>query len=110
MKDWGFEVELNELENTEWTYDKRTDETYQTMTLLEQRIGDQLYDPEPTYDEVLNHADRQKLVVLQFELNQVLDEYHRQMTRQVLKQNETMGDLKFTTAGDFVYPGSDPQV
>jgi hypothetical protein len=32
MKDWGFEVELNELEKTEWTYDKRTDETYHTMT------------------------------------------------------------------------------
>jgi len=110
MKDWGFEVELDELKNVEWTYDKRTDETYQTMTLLEQRIGDQLYDPEPVYDEVLNHVDRHKLVVLQFELNQVLDEYRRQMTRQVLKQNETMGDLKFTTAQDYIYPGSDPQV
>ena len=108
MKDWGFEVELDVVEG--WTYDKRTDETYNTMLLLEQRIGDQLYDPEPTYDEVLNNADRQKLVVLQFELNQVLDEYRRQMTRQVLKQNETMGDLKFTTAGDYIYPGSDPQV
>ena len=108
MKDWGFEVELDVVEG--WTYDKRTDETYNTMLLLEQRIGDQLYDPEPTYDEVLNNADRHKLVVLQFELNQVLDEYRRQMTRQVLKQNETMGDLKFTTAGDYIYPGSDPQV
>ena len=110
MKDWGFEVELEELEKTEWTYDKRTDETYNTMLLLEQRIGDQLYDPEPTYDEVLNKADRQKLVVLQYELNQVLSEYRRQLSAQVNRSNETMGDLKFTTAGDYIYPGSDPQV
>jgi hypothetical protein len=106
MKDWGFEVELNELKNVEWTYDKRTDETYHMMNLLEQRIGDQLYDPEPTFDGVLNSADRQKLVVLQYELNQVLDGY----SRSLVKTEETMGDLKFTTAGDFVYPGSDPQV
>lgn len=110
MKDWGFEVELEELKKTEWTYDKRTDETYNTMLLLEQRIGDQLYDPEPVYDEVLNKADRQKLVVLQYELNQVLSEYRRQLSAQVNRNNELMGDLKFTTAGDFVYPGSDPQV
>jgi hypothetical protein len=90
----------------EFDFDKRTDETIHLIKLLEQRIGDQLYDPEPTYDGVLNGADRQKLVVLQYELNQVLDEY----TRSLVKEEPTMGDLKFTTAGDFVYPGSDPQV
>ena len=108
MKEWGFEVELEELKS--WTYDKRTDETYSMMRTLEQRIGDQLYDPEPTYDEVLNNADRQKLVVLQYELNRVLEEYSRVLVRQVNRNNESMGDLKFTTAQDYIYPGSDPQV
>ena len=87
-------------------FDRRTDDTWAMMKLLEQRIGDQLYDPEPTFDGVLNNADRQKLVVLQYELNQVLDGY----ARSLVKQNETMGDLKFTTAQDYIYPGSDPQV
>jgi len=90
----------------EFEFDKRTDETYHLMKLLEQRIGDQLYDPEPVYDGVLNNSDRQKLVVLQYELNQVIDAY----TRSLVKQDETMGDLKFTTAQDFVYPGGDCQV
>jgi len=90
----------------EFDFDKRTDETYHLMKLLEQRIGDQLYDPEPVYDGVLNNSDRQKLVVLQYELNQVLDGY----ARSLVKQDETMGDLKFTTAQDFVYPGGDCQV
>ena len=90
----------------EFEFDKRTDETYHLMKLLEQRIGDQLYDPEPVFDGVLNNSDRQKLVVLQYELNQVLDAY----TRSLIKKEETMGDLKFTTAQDFVYPGGDCQV
>lgn len=90
----------------EFDFDRRTDDTWHMMKLLEQRIGDQLYDPEPTFDGVLNTADRQKLVVLQYELNQVLDGY----SRSLMKKEETMGDLKFTTAGDFVYPGNDCQV
>ena len=90
----------------EFDFDRQTNDTWTMMKLLEQRIGDQLYDPEPTYDGVLNIADRQELVVLQYELNKVLDGY----ARSLVKQDETMGDLKFTTAGDFVYPGSDPQV
>ena len=90
----------------EFEFDRQTNDTWTMMKLLEQRIGDQLYDPEPTYDGVLNIADRQELVVLQYELNKVLDGY----ARSLVKKNETMGDLKFTTAGDFVYPGSDPQV
>jgi len=90
----------------EFEFDRQTNDTWTMMKLLEQRIGDQLYDPEPTYDGVLNIADRQELVVLQYELNKVLDGY----ARSLVKQDETMGDLKFTTAGDFVYPGSDPQV
>lgn len=97
----------------EFEFDRQTNDTWTMMKLLEQRIGDQLYDPEPIFDGVLNSADRQKLVVLQYELNLVLDGY----ARSLVKQDETMGDLKFTTAGDFmdeqkeyVYPGSDPQV
>ena len=96
---------MNE-EVIEFEFDRRTDETYHLMKLLEQRIGDQLYDPEPIFDGVLNNSDRQKLVVLQYELNQVLDAY----TRSLIKKEETMGDLKFTTAQDFVYPGGDCQV
>ena len=76
----------------EFDFDKRTDETYHLMKLLEQRIGDQLYDPEPIYDGVLNNSDRQKLVVLQYELNQVLDGYARSLVKEPC------------------YPGSDPQV
>ena len=89
----------------EFDFDRRTNDTWTMMKLLEQRIGDQLYDPEPTFDGVLNSADRQKLVVLQYELNQVLEGY----SRSLVKPNETMGDLKFTSAREFVYPGSDPQ-
>jgi hypothetical protein len=90
----------------EFEFDRQTNDTWTMMKLLEQRIGDQLYDPEPTFDGVLNSADRQKLVVLQYELNQVIDGY----IRSLIKTEETMGDLKFTTAKDFVYPGSDCQV
>lgn len=90
----------------EFDFDRRTNDTWTMMKLLEQRIGDQLYDPEPVYDGVLNIADRQKLVVLQYELNQVLDEY----TRSLVKQDKTTDFLTLDVSEDFVYPGGDCQV
>jgi len=40
-----------------------------------------------------------------------LNRYGRLWVEEVENESaEKMGDLKFTTAGDFVYPGSDPQV
>ena len=101
MADWGFEVDFD--------FDRRGDETWNYLKLLEQRIGDQLYDPEPVFDGVLNNLSRQTLVVLQYEINRALDEHAKNLVKQT-EQRDRMGDLKFTTAKDFVYPGSDPQV
>lgn len=97
MKDWGFEMDLD--------FDPRGEETFLYMKVLEQRIGDMLYDPEPQYDGTLSRLSKQTLTVLQYELNRAMDEH----ARNLVKADETMGDLKFTTAKDFVYPGSDPQ-
>jgi hypothetical protein len=101
MADWGFEVDFD--------FDRRGDETWAQLKLLEERIGDQLYDPEPSFDGVLNNLSRQTLVVLQYEINRALDEHAKNLVKQT-EQRDKMGDLKFTTAKDFVYPGSDCQV
>lgn len=89
----------------EFEYDKRTDETYNLVALLEQRIGDQIHDPEPQYDGVLNSADKQSLTVLRYELNRLIETYQASL----VKTEGSMGDIKFTTAADYCYPGSDPQ-
>ena len=79
----------------EFEYDKRAEDNRLMMQLLEQRIGDQLFDPEPQYDGMLSKLSKPTMATLHYELQRALDEYAKSLVKE--------------DPPEYVYPGSDPQ-